>query len=81
MKKRRGLSSKQRAEQAIARALRTILEQGWTVAPHNGTRFVARKRIHEREDESTTSLYESDFTLEGLAANVTRREREEGRKS
>lgn len=79
MKKKR-ITAKARGEQAIARALRTILERGWTVAPMNGTRFVAVKRIHEREDESTTSLYESDYTIEGLAALVARREREETRK-
>lgn len=80
MKKKRSTAAF-RAEQAIARALRTILEAGWTLAPNNGARFVAIKRVHEREDESTTSLYESDYTIEGLAALVARREREEGRKA
>jgi len=79
--KRQKQNAKRRAEQAIARALRTILEHGWTVAPHNGTRFVAKKRVTEREDDSVTTLFESDYTLEGLAVYVDRREREEGRKA
>ncbi len=80
MSRQKKRPARNRGQEAIARALRTILENGWTVAPHNGTRYVARKRVTEREDDSTTSLYESDFTIEGLAALVARREREEGRK-
>ena len=41
-------------------------------------RYVAKKTIHEAEDDSTTGMYESSWTLEGLAKQVVRREREEG---
>lgn len=78
MKKKRTAAS--RAHEAVARAQKTIADAGWFSAS-TGTRFVACKIIHEREDDSTTKLYESDYTIEGLAALVTRREREEGRKA
>ena len=83
MKKKR-INAKARAEQAVAQAHKTIADAGWTIIQHRAgyaPRFVAARRIHEREDESTTTLYESDYTIEGLAATVTRREREEGRKA
>lgn len=69
---------KSRGEVAVERALKSIEDAGWTVTT-TLVRFVARKVRHEREDESTTYLFESDYTIEGLAANVARREREEAR--
>jgi hypothetical protein len=65
-------------ERSDARATAIIERAGWslTTTPH---RFVAFKTIHEREDESTTRLFESDYTLVGLAAAVERREKEEAR--
>jgi hypothetical protein len=65
-------------ERSDARATATIERAGWDVL-HTGTRFRARKIIHEREDESTTKLFESDYTLVGLAVAVERREKEEAR--
>ena len=79
MKKKR-ITAKARAEQAVAKAILVIVDAGWVMTPE-GTRYVAKKRIHEREDDTTTTLYESDYTVEGLAALVTRREREEARKA
>ena len=79
MKKTRRPSPQARARQAIERAERDITAAGWTVRPVD-VRFVATKRFTEPEDDSTTTLYESDYTVEGLAALVARREREEGRK-
>jgi len=82
MKKKR--KPRDRGQEAINRAIRVIDEAGWKSSflkhPTTG-RFVAVKYVHEREDDSTTSLFESDYTVEGLAALVTRREREEGRKA
>lgn len=77
--KRQKQNAKRRAEQAIARATKAIEEAGWTVK-QQGIRLVATKRVTEREDDSVTTLFESDYTIEGLAVYVDRREREEGRK-
>lgn len=76
--RKRKQHQQRRSEQAVERALKSIEEAGWTVTT-TLVRFVARKVRHEREDESTTYLFESDYTIEGLAANVVRREREEAR--
>lgn len=80
MKKRRTV--RDRAQESINRAIAAIDRAGWrsSFERHANGRFVAFKTIHEREDESTTTLYESDYTIEGLASLVARREREEGRK-
>ena len=67
-----------------AKALSTIEGAGWgllTARVDGVGRYVAEKRIHENEDESTTRLFESSYTLEALAKQVERREREEGFKS
>lgn len=78
MKRRKGNSAARRAKQAVDRALKAIEAAGWTVTATLGGRFVARKRRFE-DDESVTLLFESDYTIEGLAALVNRREREENR--
>lgn len=75
-KKRR--QRKSRGEVAVERALKSIEEAGWKVTT-TLVRYVAIKTRYEREDESVTRLFESDYTIEGLAANVARREREEAR--
>lgn len=72
--KRQKQNAKRRAEQAVARAERSIILAGWKFS-QQGTRFVAKKAVTEREDDSVTSLFESDYTIEGLAAYVERRER------
>ena len=69
---------------ADANATRSVTDAGWEIirVRENGDgRFVAQKKVYEREDESVTKLFESDYTLEGLARAVQRREREEGFKS
>ena len=69
-----------RAERADARAVRTIEENGWAlIAVREGGigRFVAEKTIRE-DDDSVTRMFESTYTLDGLAKQVTRRMREEG---
>ena len=79
--KRQAQNAKRRAEQAIARASKAIADAGWKVyGPTENGRFVATKLVPEREDDSVTRLFESDYTIEGLATYVQRREREEGRK-
>ena len=65
-------------ERSDARARATIVAAGWE-AQLTHERWVAKKIIHELEDHSTTTLYESDLTLAGLAAAVERREKEEQR--
>jgi len=69
-----------RGAEAIRRAEKAIADAGWKLVVDYPPRYVAKKSITEREDDSTTTLYESDYTVEGLAALVARREREEGRK-
>jgi hypothetical protein len=64
-------------ERSDARAQATIARAGWG-AVQTPARWVARKVIYE-DDESTTKLFESDYTLVGLAAAVERREKEERR--
>lgn len=62
------------------RALKTIEAAGWklTGVREGGVgRFVATRDVRE-EDDSTTRLFESTYTLEGLAKQVDRRMREEG---
>jgi len=91
-KQRRNAAS--RAQEAVNRAIAASDAAGWAIIRHRGLpylttakieqkapRFVAVKRVSEREDDSVTLLYESDYTVEGLAAIVARREREEGRKA
>lgn len=64
-----------KGEAIDARATAQIVAAGWDVATH-GPRFVASKRVIE-DDHSITRKFESTYTLEGLARNVKRREREE----
>ena len=78
MKKKRPV--RDRGAEAIRRAEKAIADAGWKLVVDYPPRYVAKKSITEREDDSTTTLYESDYTVEGLAALVARREREEGRK-
>ena len=78
MKKKR--PARDRSAEAIRRAEKAIADAGWKLVVDYPPRYVAKKAITEREDDSTTTLYESDYTVEGLAALVARREREEGRK-
>ena len=69
-------------ERSDKKALATIEAAGWrlTQVREGGVgRYVAKKSIHEAEDDSTTDLYESTFTLEQLAKQVVRREQEEAR--
>lgn len=63
---------------ADAKAEAAIAAAGWDltrVRAEDHGRFVARQRVIE-EDHSITLRYESSYTLDGLAKNVTRRERE-----
>ena len=64
----------QHGRRADAKSLAAIQAAGWTHT-HNETRHVASKRVIE-EDHSITWKFESSYTLEGLARNVARRERE-----
>ena len=72
-------------ERSDARAKSTIEGAGWKITQvpgvnvERGGRFVARKPIPEREDDTTTFLFESSYTLEALAKQVVRREEEEAR--
>ena len=69
-------------QRSDAKALAAIAAAGWGLAsaPVEGWgRYSAVKTIHEHEDDSTTHLYESSLTLEGLAKQVKRREAEEAR--
>ncbi len=70
-KPRQGARSDARSEVAVA-------EAGWDltrIRAEDHGRFVARKRIIE-DDHSVTLRFESSYTLEDLAKNVNRRERE-----
>jgi hypothetical protein len=79
MKKRPGTKKRPNTGQrSDAKALGVIAAAGWKLVHETG-RYVAAKTIHEKEDESTTHLYESAFTLEALAKQVQRREAEESR--
>lgn len=65
-------------KRADAKAEATIAAAGWDltrIRAEDHGRFVARQRVIE-EDHSITLRFESSFTLDGLAKNVTRRERE-----
>jgi hypothetical protein len=56
----------------------TIAAAGWDltrIRAEDHGRFVARQRVIE-EDHSVTLRFESSLTLDGLAKNVTRRQRE-----
>jgi len=78
--KRKRTNSASRAEQAQRRAASAIGMAGWNIirVREGGVGlFVARKTIRE-EDDSATHLFESTYTLEGLAKQVDRRQREEG---
>ena len=85
MKKPRRNNAARRSQKAVERATKSIDAAGWTiqvtldVLTGGPGRYVAKKKRFEREDESVTTLFESDYTIEGLAANVARREREEAR--
>jgi hypothetical protein len=75
MKRRR----KDRGQTSDERALAKVRDAGWSLIRSReagDVRYVARKQITE-EDDSVTSLFESDYTVEGLARAVIRREREE----
>jgi hypothetical protein len=80
------MKRKSTGERSDKKALAAISAAGWDVSqafggPLGETRsaWVAQKIIHEKEDESTTRLFESAFTLEALAKRVRRREAEEAR--
>ncbi len=64
-----------RGKQIDAKATASVEAFGWTVSKV-GPRHVARKRVIH-EDHSETFMFESTYTLEGLAKIVKRREREE----
>ncbi len=80
MKRRKGKrDAAERARAAAVRALKSIEANGWKVTRYRTAeqkRFVAEQTIFEREDESTTRRFESDYTIEGLAAAVARRAEE-----
>ncbi len=90
MKRRKGKrDAASRARAAAVRAEKSIADAGWVVLRYRGLpyittakveetakRFVAVQRIPEREDDSVTLRYESDYTIEGLAAAVARRAEE-----
>ena len=66
------------ARRADEKAEATIAAAGWDltrIRAEDHVRFVARQRVIE-DDHSITLRYESSLTLDGLAKNVTRRERE-----
>ena len=68
----------QQARRSDEKATATIADAGWDLtrvrAVDHG-RYVARQRVIE-DDHSITLRFESSYTLDGLAKNVTRRERE-----
>ena len=64
-----------KGEAIDARATAQVEAAGWAVGK-SGPRFIASKRVIE-DDHSITRKFESTYTLEGLARNVKRREREE----
>lgn len=71
---------KQQGRQADAKAEATIAAAGWDltrIRAEDHARFVARQRTIE-DDHSITLRFESSYTLDGLAKNVLRRERETG---
>jgi hypothetical protein len=68
----------QQAKRSDAKAEATIAAAGWDltrIRAEDHGRFVARQRVIE-EDHSVTLRFESSLTLDGLAKNVTRRQRE-----
>jgi hypothetical protein len=70
--------ARQQGKRSDAKAEGVIAEAGWDltrIRAEGHGRFVARQRVIE-EDHSITVRYESSFTLDGLAKNVTRRVRE-----
>ena len=79
-KTRRKTDTAARAKMATLRALTAMEQAGWSLirqrADGQGL-FVARKTIRE-EDDTVTHLFESTYTLEDLAKQVDRRQREEG---
>ena len=75
MKTRRKPNAGKRSD---AKCQAILDEAGWDltrIRAEDHGRFVARKRIIE-DDHSVTLRFESSLTLEGLAMNVNRRERE-----
>lgn len=64
-------------ERSDARARARIASYGWEV--NAVSPYVATKTIYEREDDTVTRKFESAFTLEAVAKQVARREREEAR--
>lgn len=72
------MKGRRQAQRSDAKAEATIAAAGWDLtrvrAVDHG-RFVARQRVIE-DDHSITLRFESSFTLDGLAKNVQRRERE-----
>lgn len=69
---------KQQGRRSDERHLGEIVAAGWDltrIRAEDHGRFVARKRVIE-EDHSITLKYESSYTLDSLAMNVRRRERE-----
>ena len=64
MKKKRPV--RDRGAEAIRRAEKAIADAGWKLVVDYPPRYVAKKSITEREDDSTTTLYESDYTVETM---------------
>ena len=68
----------QQARRSDEKATATIAAAGWDltrIRAEDHGRYVARQRVIE-DDHSITLRFESSYTLDGLAKNVTRRERE-----
>lgn len=72
-----------RGSRSDTKCMATIAAAGWKIIRLRGvedsTLTVARKATREVEDDSVTFMYESTYTLEALAKQVQRREREEAR--
>jgi hypothetical protein len=72
--------TRRRTARADQKALATLAAAGWRLIGKRPEheRWVAEKDINELDDDSTTRMFESSLTLEALAKQVERREREEG---
>ena len=69
---------RKQGKRSDAKAEAVIASAGWDltrIRAEGHGRFVARRRVIE-EDHSITLKFESSYTLDGLAKDVTRRERE-----
>lgn len=68
------MKKKDRVQQALRRARRSIEDAGWSITD-TGRRLVARKDVIE-DDHTITKKFESAYGVEALAVTVQRRERE-----